>query len=83
MPRSYVKEARRHVGPRRGRIRPIIERLNRDIVGVLTGGDVPKILMSRGYDPAPMTPETFAKYLQSEVARWSKAVKQYGIKSIE
>ena len=27
MPRSYVKEARRRVGPKRARIRPIIERL--------------------------------------------------------
>lgn len=27
MPRSYVREARRRVGPRRARIRPIIERL--------------------------------------------------------
>jgi endonuclease III len=29
MPRSYVKEARRRVGPKRERIRPIIERLKR------------------------------------------------------
>src|SRR5256884_5113568 len=27
MPRSYVHEARKRVGPKRGRIRPIIERL--------------------------------------------------------
>lgn len=63
--------------------RPIIDRLNKDFVAVLTTGDTPKQLMNRGYDPAPMTPEAFGKYLQSEVARWSKAVKQYGIKSIE
>jgi tripartite-type tricarboxylate transporter receptor subunit TctC len=63
--------------------RPVIERLNKDFVTVLTTGDTPKQLMNRGYDPAPMTPEAFGKYLQAEVARWSKAVKQYGIKSIE
>ena len=61
---------------------PIIARLNKDIVAVLTSGDTPKMLMTRGYDPAPMTPEAFRKYLQSEVARWSKAIKQYGIKTI-
>ena len=43
----------------------------------------PGQLMTRGYDPAPMTPEAFGKYLQQEVARWAKAIKQYGIKSIE
>ena len=61
----------------------VIARLNRDIVAVLTTGETPKLLMTRGYDPAPTTPEAFAKYLQAEVARWSKAIKQYGIKSIE
>jgi endonuclease-3 len=30
LPRSYVAEARRRVGPKRGRIRPIIERLARE-----------------------------------------------------
>jgi hypothetical protein len=30
MPRSYVHEARRRVGPKRARIAPIIERLEAD-----------------------------------------------------
>jgi tripartite-type tricarboxylate transporter receptor subunit TctC len=63
--------------------RPIINRLNTDIVAVLSSGETPKILATRGYDPTPTTPEAFAKYLRAEVARWSKAVKDYGIKSIE
>jgi len=63
--------------------RPIIDRLNSDIVAVLSTGETPKLLASRGYDPTPTTPEAFAKYLRSEVARWAKAVKEYGIKSIE
>lgn len=61
---------------------PVIARLNREIVAVLTSGETSKVLMTRGYDPKPTTPEAFRKYLQSEVARWSKAVKEYGIKSI-
>jgi tripartite-type tricarboxylate transporter receptor subunit TctC len=60
----------------------VIGRLNREIVDVLKSAETVKVLMARGYDPKPMAPETFRKYLQSEVARWSKAVKQYGIKSI-
>ena len=63
--------------------RPIINRLNTDIVAVLSSGETPKILAARGYDPTPTTPEAFAKYLRSEVVRWSKAVKDYGIKAIE
>jgi tripartite-type tricarboxylate transporter receptor subunit TctC len=63
--------------------RPIVVRLNSDIVAVLSSGETPKLLAARGYDPTPTTPDAFAKYLRSEVARWSKAVKEYGIKSIE
>jgi tripartite-type tricarboxylate transporter receptor subunit TctC len=61
----------------------VIQRLNRDIVAVLSTGEVPKLLMTRGYDPTPTTPDAFGQYLRSEVARWSKAVKDYGIKSVE
>ena len=63
--------------------RPIINRLNTDVVAVLSSGETPKILAARGYDPTPTTPEAFAQYLRSEVVRWSKAVKDYGIKAIE
>jgi len=61
---------------------PIIARLNQDIVAVLTTGETPKLLINRGYEPAPMSPDAFRKYLQAEIARWSKAIKQYGIKTI-
>jgi tripartite-type tricarboxylate transporter receptor subunit TctC len=61
---------------------PVIARLNQDIVAVLTTGETPKLLVNRGYEPAPMSPEAFRKYLQAEIERWSKAIKQYGIKTI-
>jgi tripartite-type tricarboxylate transporter receptor subunit TctC len=63
--------------------RPIVNRLNADIVAVLTSGETPKLLATRGYEPTPTTPEAFTKYLQAEVRRWAKAVKDYGIKSID
>jgi tripartite-type tricarboxylate transporter receptor subunit TctC len=63
--------------------RAIIARLNAEVVKVLSEGDAPQFLIGRGYDPTPTTPEEFGRYLQSEVARWSKAVKEYGIKSTE
>jgi tripartite-type tricarboxylate transporter receptor subunit TctC len=63
--------------------KPIVNRLNADIVAVLTTGETPKLLTARGYDPTPTSPEAFAKYLAAEVRRWTKAVKDYGIKSID
>ncbi len=61
----------------------VIQRLNADITAVLTTGETPKLLMSRGYDPSPTSSEVFARYLQQEVVRWTRAVKEYGIKSTE
>jgi tripartite-type tricarboxylate transporter receptor subunit TctC len=63
--------------------RPVVERLNKDIVAVLSTGDTPKLLAARGYEPSPTSPEDFAAYLKGEVARWSKAIKEYGIKPSE
>jgi tripartite-type tricarboxylate transporter receptor subunit TctC len=62
---------------------PVIARLNTEIVKILSGGEAAQQLSARGYDPAPTTPEAFGRYLQSEVARWTKAVKQFGIKTLE
>jgi tripartite-type tricarboxylate transporter receptor subunit TctC len=63
--------------------RAVIARLNGDLVKILSSGDAAQLLSKRGYDPAPTTPEEFGRYLQSEVVRWSKAVKQFGIKTLE
>ena len=62
--------------------RPIISRLNAELVKVLEG-EAGQFLASRGYEPTPTTPEAFGKYMQTEITRWSRAVKEYGIKSTE
>lgn len=60
--------------------RPVVARLNREINKVLSGGPGAQSLRDRGLEPAPLTPEEFSGFLKSEVARWSQAVRQYGIK---
>jgi tripartite-type tricarboxylate transporter receptor subunit TctC len=61
----------------------IIEKINADVVKVLSSGEVPQILRSRGYDPTPSTPEQFGRFMRSEITRWAKAVKEYGISAAE
>ena len=59
--------------------RPIINRLNREIVAVLNLPDVKKILFASGLDAAPSTPEQFGAYIRSEKDKWEKVIKAAGL----
>jgi len=58
-----------------GTPRPIIERLNHELVRALQMPDVVEWMKKNGLDPAPTTPEEHAAYIESEIAKWAKAVK--------
>lgn len=59
--------------------RPIINRLNKEIVAVLNMPDVVKILFASGLDAAPSTPEAFGAYIKSEKDKWEKVIKAAGL----
>ena len=62
---------------------PIITQLNSVFTKILSGSDAAKQLSDRGYDPTPMAPEAFGKFMKAEVERWGKAVKAAGIKATD
>jgi tripartite-type tricarboxylate transporter receptor subunit TctC len=66
-----------------GTPRPVVNRINAALNKILSGGPAAQTLRDRGFDPMPMSPEDFGKYLRTEVARWAKAVKQYGVKAAD
>ena len=61
--------------------RPILERLNADVVAALTARDVQQRLVEQGIDAAPLSPEEFSAFIRSEVAKWAKVVKQSGARA--
>jgi len=61
----------------------IIKRVNADVTKVLTSGEAPQALRKAGYDPTPTSPEAFGRFMRAEIVRWSKAVKDYGIKAAD
>ena len=64
-----------------GTPRAIVDRVNAEVMKVLRAPDVVEKLQSMGIDPAkPNTPEDFGKFIRDDVARWSKVVKDAGIK---
>jgi tripartite-type tricarboxylate transporter receptor subunit TctC len=58
----------------------IIKRINADLLKVLSSGEASQQLRTRGYDPTPTSPEEFGRFMRVEIERWTKAVKDYGIK---
>lgn len=62
-----------------GTSRPIINRLNKEIVAVLNLPDIKDFLFKQGLDAAPSTPEDFGAYIRSEKAQWEKVIKAAGL----
>jgi|LNFM01.2.fsa_nt_gb tripartite-type tricarboxylate transporter receptor subunit TctC len=66
-----------------GTPRAVVTKLNTTINGILAGGPAAQILRERGYDLNPVSPEAFGKFLGAEVSRWSKAIREFGVKASE
>ena len=60
--------------------RPIIDRLNSEMVRALNSPDLRDRLTNAGADPVGNTPEQYTAYVQSEIVKWAKVIKAAGIK---
>jgi len=60
---------------------PLIERLNRDIVGALRMPDLRERLESLGAELATGTPRDFADYIAREIPKWEKVVRDSGARA--
>ena len=58
---------------------PIVERLNREIRAVLDEPEVKQKLAQQGADPAPTDPESFARLIRDDVAKWADVIRSAGI----
>ena len=59
----------------------MVERLNRELVKVLSTPDVREQLLANGMEPQPSTPEELARYIEREFATWGRVVKEAGIQA--
>jgi tripartite-type tricarboxylate transporter receptor subunit TctC len=58
----------------------IIARLNKEFVALLQRPDVREQISRTGADPVGDSPEEFAAYIKTEIAKWDKVVKAAKIK---
>ncbi len=60
--------------------RPIIDKLNGEIVRALNTPDLRTRLTNDGADPVGNTPEQYTAFVQNEITKWAKVIKAAGIK---
>ncbi len=58
--------------------RPIIARLNRELVAILADEQMRRVLVERGFQPQSSTPDELAQRLREEIVAWGKVVKASG-----
>ena len=63
-----------------GTPKPIVQRVNAEVMKVIASPDIVQKLHAMGIDPAePNTPEEFGAFMKEDAARWRKVVKEAGI----
>jgi tripartite-type tricarboxylate transporter receptor subunit TctC len=62
-----------------GTPREIVMRLNTEIARIMADPETKKTLVDAGVEPTPSTPEALGAYMQQELVRWGKVVKEAGI----
>ena len=55
---------------------PVLKTLNDTLNTVLGGGDLRERLAAEAVEPMPMSPPAFAKYIATDIARWTKLARE-------
>jgi tripartite-type tricarboxylate transporter receptor subunit TctC len=65
----------------KGTPKAIVDRLNEAVSRIASQPDVKQLWARQGATPLVMTPAVFDKYLQDDIAKWSKVIKSAHIKA--
>jgi tripartite-type tricarboxylate transporter receptor subunit TctC len=58
----------------------IVERLNRQLVAIVTAREVREQLLQAGVEPIGSTPAQLADHIRAELAKWAKVIKTAGVR---
>jgi tripartite-type tricarboxylate transporter receptor subunit TctC len=64
-----------------GTPRPIVTRVNAELVKIMHSAELKEKLAATGTDPLTSTPEEFAAYIKSEIAKWGDVIRKAGVKA--
>ena len=61
--------------------REVVQKLNAESLRILAMPDVRERFLAQGVEPQGSTPEQFAEHIRSQMAKWSKVVRDAGVKA--
>jgi tripartite-type tricarboxylate transporter receptor subunit TctC len=64
-----------------GTPKAIVAKINHDVTLALTTPEARGALLSQGAEASPMSPDEFAAFLQKEIDKWGKVIKEAGIRT--
>jgi tripartite-type tricarboxylate transporter receptor subunit TctC len=64
-----------------GTPRPIVLRLNAELVKVMRDAEMKERLATMATDPLTSTPEEFGAYIQAEIAKWGDVIRKAGLRA--
>jgi tripartite-type tricarboxylate transporter receptor subunit TctC len=64
-----------------GTPRPIIQRLNGELVRIMGSVEVKEKLAGLGTEPRTSTPEQFGAYIRQEIAKWADVIRKAGLRA--
>ena len=59
----------------------VVQRLHREFVQVIHRPEIKEKLLGAGIEPLGTTPQDAAAYIKADMAKWSKVIKEAGIKA--
>jgi len=62
-----------------GTPRPVVMKLNAEFAKVMADPTIKQRLSESGFQPQTSTPEEFAAYMKSEIAKWAKVIRDSSI----
>jgi tripartite-type tricarboxylate transporter receptor subunit TctC len=64
-----------------GTPRPVVTRLNSELVKIMNSPELKERLAATGTEPLTSTPEEFAAYIKREIAKWGEVIHKAGVKA--
>jgi len=77
--RGYEVQSFNAVSVKTGTPRPVVERLNKELVTAINSPDVTQKLREMNSEPYPLTPEQTRQLMITEIARWKAVIERANI----